>query len=364
MELPSDNSPFSGDELDLGGAPATTDTLRAVLDRHRRRQGRLLGVLAVVVLLAGATAGYAIGDRRGSPGTQLTAGQQPASPAPAAPAAAQPAASSSSSGGFSFSSGGSGSIPSVQLLVRDATDGTRVRLYQQDMSAKTKCAPSESCPQPPPSCMPTSLLTSEVSDDQVAGVAGSPLWKAPPATGFDPISAGVVGNGEPQPILAIVAHSGPEVTKVQLSTTYGTDTETPTSAGWSALALRLPADFQRASADSDVPAGTVTAYAATGAVVGSANLVDISSKPSSPPCQPGCPPDGKPMPPPGSPRPTTSGGHSGTVTSGPSETVTSPGPSGAPPAPGAPATSSGKVTGSGGSIQMTTACTVASGPAA
>src|SRR5205807_2669182 len=135
----------------------------------------------------------------------------------------------------------------------------------------------------------TAVLTAEVSDDQVAGVAGGPLWKTPSATGLDPVSAAVVGNGQPQPILVALAHAASNVAKVQLTTAYGSDTQAvPTGGGWAALALQLPANFQSSATGQgpDVPAGTVTALSASGATISQTNLDQMGSKPPAP-CQKG-----------------------------------------------------------------------------
>lgn len=305
MDLDDERPPiFSAEQLDVGAMPASTDALRAVLSRHRHRQSRLLGVVAVVVLLAGAGAGFAIGTSANNT-TQLSAGAAPNTPPAAAP---QPAnVASSSSGGFLTTAGPATPIPSTQLLVRNATDGTRIRLYQEDISAKVKCPPNEPCAAPPPDCLPTSVLTAEVSDDQVAGTSGGPVWKASSATGLDPISAMVVGDGQPQPILVALAHAGTNVAKVQLTTAYGTDTQViPAGGGWAALGLQLPATYTRGANGN--PAGTVTALSATGATISQTSLDQMDAK-SPGPCQP--------PPCPGAPQqaPTTTGAtHAPTTT--------------------------------------------------
>lgn len=282
MENADRPSHFTPDALDSGALPATTDSLRAVLARHRARQYRVLGAGLVVVLLAGAFAGFAIG-RDGQRTTQLSA-------APASPAAGAGANQTAlaTSGGASApgqaTSVGPVVLPSIQLLLRNATDGTRVRLYRQDLSAKSGCVGSQACPADAvPPCVPTQFLLAEVSDDQVAGTAGGPSWQPASPTGLDPLSAETVGIGQPQPILVVVAHAGPDVSRVQLTTPYGADSEVPVG-GWVALAVRLPQTFTPSAGRPDVPDGTVTASGPAGATLSTVAVADVSMK-SSPPCQ-------------------------------------------------------------------------------
>jgi hypothetical protein len=282
--LPSDelSSPpvsWVGDPLGAPLAGASVDALRQVLARHRRRQRVLAGVGMAVVLVAGSVAGFAIGQQgRGTGGTQVAAADQPASPAPVAPtssgsAPAVVAAGGSGGGGFFAPPGSS---PATQLLLRNATDGVRVRLYAQAF-LKPTCAPNTTCAAPAPGCFPTQILQAEVSDDQVAGQTGSPVWQAPPSTGLDPVDGEVVGDGQPQPILVLVAHAGTDVAQVELSSAYGNDSETPT-AGWVALAVQLPADYQGSASDSGLPAGTVTALSSSGATISSAPVAQLNPK--------------------------------------------------------------------------------------
>ena len=288
MDIPDDTPPprLAGLSFDGGGEPVTTDVLRQVLTRHRRRQSRVLGAVAAGVLVGGAVIGFVIGDGRGTSGTQLTAGNAPAASHDATP---PPVAALA----YGNSNGTSG-IPATQLLLRNATDGTRVRLYSDDLSNKMKCAAGQTCPQPDPACFPTTILSGEVSDDQVAGTTGGPVWHTPTATGLDAVNAGVVGVGQPQPILTVMGHAGSDIAQVRLATPYGSDVQAVTSGGWVGLAMQLPADFKADPASGgrrDLPAGTLTALSPSGAVVGSVALVDINGKPSAPPCQPPCPSD-------------------------------------------------------------------------
>jgi hypothetical protein len=191
----------------------------------------------------------------------------------------------------SFTSPAAMDSPAVQLLLRNATDGTRVRLYERSMAAKVQCQPAGSpCP-PPPACVPTSLVTAEVSDDQVAGAAMEPQWSAPSLDALQVLGAGVVGGGEPQPILVVIAHVTPVVTKVAMTTAYGTDTEVPTATGWVALAEQLPSTWT-AAPNAGVPDGTVTATTATGGTAGSTSLPSVQPKNLPPGCvPPQCPMD-------------------------------------------------------------------------
>jgi hypothetical protein len=140
--------------------------------------------------------------------------------------------------------------------------------------------------------VPSHFLDAEVSDSQVAGSGGAMEWQDPPTTGFDLLASQVVGVGRPQPILVVVAHAGSDVTKVVLSTSYGSDTATPSPQGWVALAVQLPADYQPASAGDlgGPPTGTVTATSASGATVASSGLSGVNGKEPPAACQPSpCP---------------------------------------------------------------------------
>jgi hypothetical protein len=239
---------------DQAGVPADADTLRGILHRHRRRQVTGAGLALAVVLLAGGAGGFAIGHSS-SPsahGTQVAAGTAP-TPSGGQPLTGYAAAGAGQSGS---ASAGMSTVtftapPSTQLLVRDASDGVRVRLYKQDITVpRVACPAGATCPQPAaPVCGPVSSLTAEVSDDQVAGQTGGPLWASSSSSGpLDVVSVGVVGPGEPQPILVVVAQASAPVANVKLTTPDGTDAAAPTG-GWVALAVQLPADFPTSGSD-------------------------------------------------------------------------------------------------------------------
>jgi hypothetical protein len=175
--------------------------------------------------------------------------------------------------------------PSTQVLVRDASDGTRVRLYQQDIGGpKFACATGQTCVQPPvPACVPASFVVAEVSDDQVAGQTGSPLWQPASSGALQMVTTQVVGAGQPQPILVVVARTAAPTAKVTLTTAYGSDEEAPTGTGWVALAVRLPATFATAGA-MGAPVGKVVAADGGGNAISYGDLA--SASPAPPACQP------------------------------------------------------------------------------
>ena len=290
---------WSADPLASPGAAGTLDDLRRVLRRHRRRQLRALAVTAAAVLVAGAAGGFAAGRGIDPTGTTRVAaasqqaGSQPAGSAAAFQGADGPGPSPGDVAPSAAVSASSAAYPnpgypvSVQLLLRNATDGTRVRLYEQKFPVPTfGCPAGATCPLPPKaSCLPTGSLSAEVSDDQVAGQAGGILFAAPKASGLDVVGAEVVGMGQPQPILTVTAHAGPDVARVNLTTPYGTDTMAPVS-GWVALAVRLPASY-RPPTPFPFPGsglGTLAAFAASGATISSTSLSGFY--PSKPPCEP------------------------------------------------------------------------------
>jgi hypothetical protein len=265
--------PVAGDPLAAGSAPASVDAFRQVLSRHRRHQAVMLAAGLAVVAVVGSASGYAIGRQGGSGATQVAAGKQPS--APPSSGRTPPAAAPSVAAGEAkaFAQAAAGNAPWTQLLVRDSADGVRVRLYEQAVPApQTGCAPTATCAAPPAiaACVPANLVETEVSDDQVAGDTVAPSWQSS-GGGLDVLEAQVVGQGQPQPILVAVIHSAQDVAAVDLTTSYGTDTQA-VPAGWAALAVQLPAGYQAASSDTDVPTGTLTARSASGAVVTSAPL--------------------------------------------------------------------------------------------
>ncbi len=281
-----------GDPLGPPLAGASVDALRQVLGRHRRRQRMLAGWGLAVVLVAGSVAGFAVGQQgRGPSGTQVAVGPQPAASAAGAVPSTGGTGATFAIGTFGPGPAGGNSSPPTQLLVRDAGDGVRVRLYEQSIP-KPECAPNAACAQPAVTsgCFPSHLIDAEVSDDQVAGDAGNPVW--PSTSGLDPVTVEVVGDGEPQPILVVVAQTGSNVAKVEVETAYGDDAEAPTSSGWVALAVQLPADYQASSSSSNVPAGTLTSLSSTGATISSTDLGAPRVGPIPTSClpkTPGCP---------------------------------------------------------------------------
>jgi len=268
-ELPP---PAGLDDALSGGRPASLEDFRGVLSRHRRGQLQRLGAGLAAAVVVAAGVGYVAGQSgRSSGSTQIT--QSQAAGQPAVPAASSGAAQGG--GGFSVGSGPAvAGLPETQLLVRNADDGVRIRLYQQALPTN---APSGAC-------APAGILQAEVSDDQVAGTAGGIEWSKPTAAALDPLSIAVVGAGEPEPILTVVSHTGAAVAKVVLSTAAGTDQAAPTTTGWVALAVQLPASATSASNDG-VPAGTLTATAADGAVLATDQLNGIDTAANAPPCQ-------------------------------------------------------------------------------
>jgi hypothetical protein len=185
---------------------------------------------------------------------------------------------------------GKGAIQSNQVLVRNAKDGTRVRLYEETFQMPPVQPPCNSsgnkaCPEiAVGNAAPNKTLLAEVSDDQVAGQVGTPQWDALKTAGFDPLAAEVVGMGQPQPILVVLAHAPANVTTVDVTTPYGSDSAAPGPGGWVALAVRLPADYASEKLPSDpsvqigIPSGTVTARSASGASVDSVTLAKLATK--------------------------------------------------------------------------------------
>jgi len=280
-----------GDPLGPPLAGASVDALRQVLGRHRRHQRMLAGVGLAVVLVAGVVGGFAVGQQgRGPSGTQVAVGPQPAASAAGSAPSTGGTAGIFPIGSFGPGPAGGKSGPTTQLLVRDASDGVRVRLYERSLSLPT-CPSNAACAQPAvtPSCFPSQLIDAEVSDDQVAGDAGSPVWPSSSSSALDPVMVEVVGDGQPQPILVVVAHTGSNVAKVELETAYGDDAEAPTSPGWVALAVQLRADYQASSSSSNVPAGTLTALSSTGATMSSTDLGPLRVGPIPTSCLPKTP---------------------------------------------------------------------------
>jgi hypothetical protein len=272
----------------LGLPTASADALRQILRRHRRRQTAIGGVALVAVLAAGSLGGWAVGrhDRGSLAGVRVAAGGQPT----ATNQGGAPTAASRGGGAVAAVAGGSpiGTMlapRSTQLLVRDASDGTRVRLYQQDIGdPQIACSAGHACPQAPvPPCAPTSIVMAEVSDDQVAGQTGTPLWQSGASGALQQVTTQVVGAGQPQPILVAIARTSAPTAKVMLTTAYGSDAETPTATGWVALAVRLPADFA-ADASTGAPAGKLVAADGGGNAIASSDLASVS--PFPPACQP------------------------------------------------------------------------------
>jgi hypothetical protein len=304
---------------DPAGAPADADALRGILRRHRRRQLTSGALALAVVLVAGGAAGFAVGNRGNSGashGTQVAAGSTNG-----------PSANTSSAGGSSasgaapalapFVSDGTGSsvvvgsptgpltFPTLsRLLVRDSTDGVRVRLYKQDTTApKVSCPAGAACPQVMPACAPTSVIVAQVSDPDVAGQVGGPVWTAASSASDGPlglISLGVVGAGEPAPILVVVAQVQSSVAEVSLTTPFGSDKQAPTN-GYVALAVQLPADF---NTSNQLSSSTLVATDSSGKTLVSQGL---SQTPKLPPACVPCPALGAPTPAPNG-APNTKGG--------------------------------------------------------
>jgi len=291
-----------------GVAPADADAFRGILKRHRRRQVASGALALAVVLVAGGAAGFALGHGSGgtSHATQVAAGSPAASATSGASAGAAGASgvqgyaatpSAGSPQGGTVSSSGSGTVSGTvsvppggptftQLLLRTATDGTRVRLYEQQFTAPTfTCPPGAACPQPAmPACGPAGFISAEVSDDAVAGQIDGALWQSAPAETLEVVGLGIVGTGQPQPILVVIVHADPSVASVVLKTPYGTDTEAPTGQ-WAALAVQLPSDFSKSGADG-MSSSTLSATDASGKPLVTEGLAQ--SRAIVPPCLP-CP---------------------------------------------------------------------------
>ncbi len=269
-----------GPAAPAASASASAEAFRHVLRRHRRRQVGVLAAGVAAALVGGSLAGFAAGRHGRSASTTEVAVAGPASTS-ARPAAAGVAGAASSgvaiaqggqSGGGSFSVAGS-PTPQTQLLVRDAADGTRVRLYEAAFALPTPACPTGAmCAQPQiAACAPSAFVTAEVSDDQVAGTAGGVLWTPPAATTTEVVSAQVVGEGQPQPILVVIGHAGTDVAHVTLQTAAGQDSATPAANGWMALAVRLPAGSQ------GLPTGTLLATTSSGGTVATLPLDKVGS---------------------------------------------------------------------------------------
>lgn len=389
--------PSAHDLLGGGAVPASAEALRQVMTRHRRWQSRALGGAVVVALVGGSLAGFAVGrSGGGAHSTSLSAGASPPAAATsqaAAPQAAAPQGGTGAPGGGVGAQTGGGTLigppTATQLLLRDANDGTRVRLYERAFSSPkvaqppkgaqpltcpggtgADCAMPGSAPAASP-CSPVGFLQAEVSNDQVAGLGGAPLFVQTAATQLSLVGDSIAGQGEPRPIAVVLVRAAPDVTQVTLTTDYGTDTASPVN-GLAALAVSLPANFDGLLAWAPSPTAspqpkrgvgfpkaTVTGRTAASKTVGA---IDLPAPGPLPPggCQPKpCTIKGQPVPPvaAGAPTPagtgvatpsgtgvaTSSGGSvagganaGGTATAPPAPTTTSSPGAGSSAAPGAP----------------------------
>jgi hypothetical protein len=275
---------------DPGGTPADADALRGILRRHRRRQFATGALALAVMLAAGGAAGFAVGhgSAPASHGVQVAAGT-PTQAAAAGPHSEAGPSIGVSSGVDTASPGVPGPIGPkfTQLLLRDASDGTRVRLYEQEVTIpKVACPSGSECPQVMvPPCAPTSFVTAEVSNDQVAGQTGGAVWSTSPSAPLEVVSLGVVGAGQPEPILVVVGRVQSSVAKVTLTTPYGTDVQAPTG-GWVALAVGLPADFSK-SGTGGLRTSTLVASDSSGKALSSQPVSQTAHGPG-PACRPGC----------------------------------------------------------------------------
>jgi hypothetical protein len=279
----------TGEVSDAPGA--TPDALRQILRRHRRRQSAVVAGGLAAVLVAGAATGWAVGRSGRSPGgVQVAAGTPSGKGATPSQSAVAPVPGGAA-GGLEIPATGvvnQASGPATQVLLRNASDGTRVRLYEGKVGIPTvTCGGPAACPQLAVACAPSAFVSAEVSDDQVAGVAGGEQWTTTSTDPVDVVSTMVVGADQPQPILVVVGHTSGSTAKVTLTTTYGGDSEAPTG-GWVALAEQLPAGFTT-DPSTGLPSGSVAALDAGGTTLSSTPLgATVNGR--VPPCTSPCPP--------------------------------------------------------------------------
>ena len=320
------------DDGDLVGPPATPDTLREIVARHRRGRTRALGIALAVAVIAGPLAGWAVGHGSRSGSQQVATGSPPTTGYDLhQQKSAEGAAIAPYPGPIAVPSG----VKPRRLFTRTTADGITIRAYRSDppkietptttptsvpapkaptayacvgrpvpapapeaghstggavsssgssaggsspapgteaVPPQTIDAPpvaSPPCPGPFP-CTPSPSLMTELSNDAAVGQGFVPLPTDPATAPLTRLSTSQFGIIEGSPVTWAVVRTGPGVATVRLQIpSGGTDQMAPVEG----LAVVAHGSTEA------LPAGTVVE-----ALDGSGKVVDsfeVSAEPSA-----------------------------------------------------------------------------------
>ncbi|MFN2503965.1 MAG: hypothetical protein ABR540_07015 [Acidimicrobiales bacterium] len=284
--------PSLDDAIESIAAPdASEDTLRSIVERHRRRQVRALAGGLLVVLVAGPALGWALGrstEGDGARDVQAASGQ----PTPPAPEVVHVPPVSASEMGSMGDPGFYGPPAATRLFLRDTEDRIRIRAYTSDLGSlppglEGENADAAACRRP------TQLFHAQISDDFVADNGTAPVmtWTPEPAP-VTLLDVGLVGVAEGSPILRVGLRTSPEVAAVRLRRGDATADQMAPVDGWAVLASHV--DGTAEDLFRGPPEGVVEALDASGAVLATVDLaagpgpeIPAECRPPMPP-----PPDG------------------------------------------------------------------------
>ena len=235
--------------------PPSPESLRAVLDRHRRWRVRNLVVVVAAALVAGALGGR-LAVRPAEPASEPSAvladldGEQLASlygvdpePDPTETGPAGGAETAPAGGGEGRPAGEARRlVPFERVFVRTA-DGIAIRAYRADPPRRPPCPEGRNCPSLPSECVPAMVVVPELSNEgAVSPRRPVPVFEEPDGAEAVVLHYGIFGAQERASAQWVAVATGPDVATVSVTFADGSTDQMQPVDGLAVLAhgITLP----------------------------------------------------------------------------------------------------------------------------
>ncbi|MGH9188413.1 MAG: hypothetical protein ACRD0Q_00030 [Acidimicrobiales bacterium] len=229
------------------------ESLRVIVERHRRWKARNLALMVAVALVGGAFAGRYVSRPAGTTAAADTGSlaafdsQQIAALYASAPGDGQGSTPGSVPGQGAGQPGRPGGErrPAVlfdRVFVR-TSDGIAIRAYTHRPPERPVCPEGQTCPTVPAQCIPSEVLVAELSNENAIGpLRQAPIFSEPGGSDVEVLYYGIFGGQERSPAQWVAVLTGPDVASVKATFADGSTDEMGPVDGYAVLAhgITLP----------------------------------------------------------------------------------------------------------------------------
>lgn len=244
--------------------PPSPDSLRAVLERHRRWRVRNLVLVVAAALVAGALGGrlaarppepafesetaradldteqlaslYGVESEQEGMGALPSAGGEPRPP------------------GQARQAGEARRLVAFDRVFVRTADGIAIRAYRAVPPQRPPCPEGRTCPSVSPECVPSEVLLPELSNEGAVGPRRPlPVFEQPEEDGVVLLHYGIFGAQERAPAQWVAVATGDEVTTVRVTFADGSTDEMRPVDGFAVLAHGITLPDPQAPGHEDQP---------------------------------------------------------------------------------------------------------------